>query len=76
MPDLRVIEAEPPGALVIERLKEALEAAEAGQISSIGIAVVNRDGSVNASWSDAPSYPMLLGAVHRLAHKIDMHLDD
>lgn len=66
MNKLRVIEAEPLGENVIERLKEALEKAEAGEVSSIAIALVYRDGSSGRSWSNAPGLSALIGATARL----------
>lgn len=58
-----VIEAEPVGADIIVKLKEALEKAEKGELSSVAIAVVYRDGSTGSSWSVAPSLGLQIGAV-------------
>lgn len=74
-PKLGVIESEPVGANVIERLEEALEQARAGKISSIALAVVYRDGTNQPSWSDAPSIGLLTGAVSRLEWYLNQVLD-
>ncbi len=66
MPDLHVIDAEPLGADVIATLEAALEKARTGEISSVAVAVVERDGSVNRTWSTPPSLSLLIGAVARL----------
>lgn len=75
MPDLHVIEAEPAGTDIIERLEEALEEARAGKLSSVAIAFVYRDGCVGGSWSTPPSHGLLLGSVSRLAYRINQVLD-
>ena len=59
---LSVIEAEPVGADVIDRLEELLEKARAGEISSVAAAVVYRDGSTGSCWSSAPSFGLLIGS--------------
>lgn len=73
--ELRVLDAEPPGQGVVERLEEALEKARAGEISSIALAVVYRDGSVSGSWSDAPNRMLLLGSLSRLAYRVNLDGD-
>lgn len=76
MTTLRVLEPESPAANVIETLEEALAAARAGELSSVAIALVYRDGSAGALWSDLPSRVAALGSVSRLAHKINLEADD
>lgn len=66
MPDLRVLDAEPIGADVVEKLEEVLALAREGKISSVAIATVERDGCVNRSWSKTPSLSLLIGSVVRL----------
>jgi hypothetical protein len=66
MAEVRVLEAEPVGADVITKLEEALEQARKGEFSSVALAVVHRDGTVNRSWSKAPSLSLLIGSVARL----------
>jgi hypothetical protein len=70
VPDLLVIDSEPQGADIIERLKEALEEAEAGNLSSVAISCVYRDGTTQSVWSDAPSMGLLIAAVTRLQHDL------
>lgn len=69
-PELRAIDAEPLGADVVAKLEEALEAARAGELSSVAIAVVYRDGSTGTSWSKAPSVGLLVGSTARLQHRL------
>ena len=75
MPDLHVIPAEPVGTDIIERLEEALSKARAGEVSSVAIALVYRDGCIEGSWSAPPSHGLLLGSVNRLAYRINQVLD-
>lgn len=67
---LRVINAEPPNADVIEKLEDALRFARDGRISSVAIALVYRDGTSGQCWSAAPSLSCLIGAVERMKHGI------
>ena len=53
--DVRVLDAEPLGTDTIAKLGEALEKAKAGQLSSVAIAVVYRDGTCGRSWSPTSS---------------------
>jgi hypothetical protein len=66
MPDLRVIDAEPPGKAVVKVLKDALARARKGEISSVAIAVVERDGAANWQWSYAPNNSTLIGSIERM----------
>jgi hypothetical protein len=67
--NIRVLDAEPVStSAVIEKLEEALEQARSGQLSSVAIAVVYRDGCTGRSWSPPPSRSCLIGAVARLQH--------
>jgi hypothetical protein len=68
--DLKVIEPEPCGADVVEKLEEALEKAKSGELSSVAIAIVYRDGCTGSSWSAPLSYSILIGAVARLQHRL------
>lgn len=76
MADLRAIDAEPLAANIIEVLEEALNRARAGKLSSVGLALVYRDGTIGAMWSDLPSRPAMLGSVSRLAHKLNIEADE
>lgn len=68
--NLKVIDAEPVGEDVAAKLQEALEKANAGELSSVAVAVVYRDGTCGSSWSSAPSLSCLIGAVTRLQHSL------
>jgi hypothetical protein len=63
---LKVLDAEPVGADAVEKLEDALTKAKAGELSSVAIAVVYRDGTSGRAWSAAPSLSCLIGAVARL----------
>lgn len=68
--ELRVIDAEPIGEDAAARLEEALEQVRNGAVSSVGLALVYRDGSTGTCWSEAPSIGTLIGAVARLQHRL------
>lgn len=70
MADLVPLPAEPLGESIVERLEEALERAREGKLSSVALALVYRSGEVSHSWSELPSRPLMLGAIARLAHKL------
>jgi hypothetical protein len=66
MPDLRVIDAEPPGQAVVKVLKDALARARKGEISSVAVALVERDGTADWNWSRVPNNSTLIGAIERM----------
>jgi hypothetical protein len=68
--ELRVLDAEPPASDTVAKLEEALERARSGQLSSVAIAVVYRDGTCGQCWSQAPSLSCLIGAVTRMQHAL------
>lgn len=73
---VHVIDAEPVGEGIVETLEDWLERAKAGEVSSVAIAIVNRDGSASTEWSDAPSQVLLIGAVSRLQWRLNQELDE
>lgn len=73
---LTALTPEPLGGNVIGTLDRALEMAEKGEVSSVAVAIVLRDGRCQALWSDAPSTGTLLGSISRLAHKINLEIDE
>lgn len=76
MAELTVLEPEPVGEGIVETLEEVLERAKAGEVSSVAIAYVLRDGAVCSTWSAPPCFGTLLGAVHRLAHRMNLTKDE
>ena len=76
MADLHVIEAEPPGEDVLAKLRETLAEAEAGNLSSVAIAVVYRDGSTGSAWSSPPSAGLQLGSVTALQARLAKRIID
>lgn len=65
-PELRVLDAEPVGENVVATLKRALKRARAGDLSSVAIAAVKRDGSPYWVRSDAPNHSTLIGVIERM----------
>jgi hypothetical protein len=68
MADVRVLDAEPCDT--VKKLEEALEKAKAGQLSSVAIAVVYRDGTCGRSWSTAPNLSCIIGSIARLQYAV------
>jgi hypothetical protein len=75
-PKLTAIKPEPHGQGCIALLEKALEEARAGRYSAIALAVVYRDGSPGAKWSLPFGVASLIGAVSRLAHKLNQEADE
>lgn len=75
MSKLHALDPEPAAANVIETLEEALEMARNGELSSVAIALVYRDGCSGAIWSFLHSRVAALGSISRLAHKINLEAD-
>lgn len=77
MGDLVALQTRPEkvAASVIERLEEVLAEARAGHVESVAVAVVNTDGTTSSCWSMTDNFPSLLGAVARLAHKLNVNQD-
>lgn len=69
---LSVIDVEPIDPSVVEKLEMLLERAIAGEISSIGLAWVMRDGRVGSTWSKLPNKATMLGAVGRLTFRLQL----
>ena len=57
---------------VVLRLEEVLKEAKEGKIASVAIAAIADDGAVWTSWSETDNFGALLGAVSRLAHRINV----
>lgn len=75
MAELTAIDPEPIGESVVAKLEHVLAKAKAGELSSVAIAYVYRDGSIGRNWSDLPSYPTMLGSLARLMHLIQIERD-
>lgn len=76
MGDLHAIDAEPPAEDVIATLEHALEKARAGEMSSVCVLYVYRDGTTGYSRSALPSYPAMMGSATRFIHKMNLDLDE
>jgi hypothetical protein len=69
--DLVPIDSEPPNTEdVVAKLEEFLAEARKGQISSVAIAVVYRDGSSGRAWSKRHSETAMIGSVGLLHHAL------
>lgn len=75
MAELLAIDSEPPGEDVIEKLEEVLAMARKGELSSVAIATVYRDGSPGRCWSKAKSMTALIGSVARLEAALIRRVD-
>lgn len=67
---LNVIPAEMLGSDIIQCLENVLEKAHAGELSSVAIASVFRDGCVASSWSSPPNASLLIGAIARMQSRL------
>ena len=74
--ELHVLDAEPVGPDIIERLEEVLEVAREGKLSSVAMAFVWRDGTCGHVWSSSPSLSCLVGAVARMQNKLIRFADE
>lgn len=75
MPELSAIDPENPAEDVVATLEQALELARKGQISSVAIAMVRRDGVGHHIWSTMPMVLATIGSVERLLHALNRHVD-
>lgn len=74
--ELREITCEPPGEDIVPLLESLIERAKAGELSSLAVAYVNREGCTAQEWSPAPSLATLLGSVAALQHRLIERLID
>jgi hypothetical protein len=70
---LHAIDAEPATSDTVRTLEAVLEQARAGELSSVAVAYVFRDGSSGSEWSEAPSFSCLVGAITRMQFAIMEH---
>lgn len=75
-PNLIAIDPEPLGAGIPETMAWAQKKIDAGQVSSIAIVIVDRQGKSWRNWSFLPSRTAMLGAVSRLAHRLNLEIDE
>lgn len=76
MADLVALDPEPVSQRLVQTIEEAVELASAGELSSVAIAYVLRDGSVGCMWSDLPSRAAMMGSIARLNHKLNLEADE
>lgn len=76
MAELHAIEPESVSPDLIMTIEELLEKARAGELSSVAVAYVYRDGTIGRGWSTPPCFGALLGAVSRLQHRMNVTKDE
>jgi hypothetical protein len=74
--ELHVLETAPQSAECVTLLEEYLAKAQAGEISCIAFAAVDRDGQSVTGWTASPSFAALLGSVARLSHRMNTERDE
>lgn len=72
---LRQIDSEPVSSTVVEYIEQVLEMAKKGELSSVAMAYVFRDGATGTGFSAAPTRGTLIGAVSILHHKLVRSVD-
>jgi hypothetical protein len=68
--EIREIQLEPANAGVVECIGEALGLAVAGELSTVAIIMIQRDGCPRFMHSAIHNYSMMIGAIARLQHDI------
>lgn len=76
MADLVAIDPEPLGEGIPETMAWAQKKIDAGQVSSIAIVIVDREGKAWRNWSALPNRATMLGAIARLAHRLNLWVDE
>lgn len=72
--NLRVLTAEPLGEGIFEALNEVRALAERGELSSIAIVMVTRNGNTGQRWSTAPSLPLLMASAQTLVYRLSKRI--
>jgi len=67
---LTLITSQPPAADIADTMDRLLEIVSEGGMSSIAIAMVDRDGCSRTIWSEAPCVQSLIGAVAILQQRL------
>lgn len=67
---LHVIDSAPPCEDTVRVLEEMLERAKVGDLSSVAVATVHRDGSVGSIWSEVHNLGCMAGAIARMQYRI------
>lgn len=73
--ELRAIDAEPLGESIIPLLEQALEQARNGELSSVALAKVYRDGCGGHAYSHLPSAGLMVGTIARMQAIIMRDMD-
>jgi hypothetical protein len=75
MAEVREIFVEQPGEDVIATLEKALDMARNGELSSVGVAYVFRNGRGGQAWSSIPNVSLMIGSAARLLHHMNRVAD-
>lgn len=75
MAEVRELIVEQPGEDVIATLENALAMARNGELSSIGLAYVFRNGRGGQAWSSIPNVSLMIGSAARLLHHMNRVAD-
>lgn len=70
MAELHKIEAQPPGDGIGRVIDELRRRNEAGELSSVAVAFVDRGGVADHMNSHCPSYSSIIGAIERMKWRI------
>ncbi len=76
MAELHSITPEDPAEDVVATLERALATARAGDVSSVAIALVYRDGRAGHCWSRLPSFLAMMGSIDRIKFKLNSRQGD
>jgi hypothetical protein len=76
MADLREITSEPPAENIVPLLEQIIKRAKAGELSSVAVAMVTREGATGQEWSRLPSVGAMIGSVATLQHRLIERLLD
>ncbi|PTR05676.1 MULTISPECIES: hypothetical protein [unclassified Novosphingobium] len=68
--ELHVIPCEPRGDDIRRALLDILVLARRGELSSVAIAYVDRDGCTGCAYSEAPSRATQVGSVEAMKHRL------
>ena len=75
MAELHAIDCEPTGNGIEALLDEVRKRFDAGEISSLAVAMVNRDGTSDYLNSFCPSYTAIIGSIERMKYRIIMEAE-
>jgi hypothetical protein len=75
MAELHKIDCEPQGNGIDALFDELRTRYDNGEISSVAVAIVHRDGTCDYLNSFCPSYTAIIGAIERMKYRIVMEAE-